>query len=348
MLYKNVSIESFGYEIPPVRVTSSEIEERLGTVYKRLGLPEGRLELMTGIRERYFWEKGFKPSDGAIAAGKKALLASSVQPDEIGCLIMCSVCRDCLEPATACIVHHALGISENAMVFDISNACLGILTGIITAANMIEMGQIESAMLVAGENSRPLVESTINAILEDKSLTRQSIKPYFASLTIGSGAIAIILSRKQQGSGKPSLSAASTLAVTQYNNLCRGNADRGMTDNMYTLMNTDSEILMQHGVETAERTWEIFKKETGWENSTPDCFCTHQVGSAHRKLLFDKLKIDPDKDFPTIESFGNTGSVSCPLTMALAAEDGKLKQGDKLALLGIGSGINCTVMGVEW
>ena len=348
MLYKNVSIESFGYEIPPVKISSAEIEEQLSPVYQRLGLPEGRLELMTGIKERYFWKKGFKPSDGAIAAGKNALLSSSVNPKDIGCLIMCSVCRDFLEPATACVVHHALGISENAMVFDISNACLGILTGMITAANMIEMGQIEAAMLVAGENSRPLVESTINEILECDSLTRQSIKPYFASLTIGSGSIAIILSRKKQNSGKPSLYATSTLAVTKHNDLCRGNADKGMDDGMHTLMSTDSETLMLHGVETAARTWEIFKKETGWENSTANCYCTHQVGSAHRKLLFEKLQIDSDKDYPTLESFGNTGSVSCPLTVALAAENGRLKQGDKLAILGIGSGINCTVMGVEW
>lgn len=348
MLYNNVTIESMGYEIPPVKISSIEIEARLEPVYKRLGLPEGRLELMTGIKERYFWEKGFKPSDGAIAAGKKALASSSILPKQIGCLIMCSVCRDFLEPATACVVHNALGISENAIVFDISNACLGILTGMITAANMIEMGQIEAAMLVAGENSRPLVESTINAILTDKSLNRQTIKPCFASLTIGSGSIAIILSRKKQNSAKPSLKVASSLAVTKYNDLCRGNDDKGMTDNSNILMNTDSETLMQYGVETAARTWEIFRQEANWKNSTPDCFCTHQVGTAHRKLLFEKLNIDIDKDFQTLEFFGNTGSVSCPLTIALAAEKGKIKHGQKMAVLGIGSGINCTIMGVDW
>ena len=348
MLYKNVSIESMGYEIPPVEVSSSELEERLSPVYKRLGLPEGRLELMTGIKNRYFWEKDFLPSDGAIAAGNKALQKSSISKDDIGCLIMCSVCRDFLEPATACIVHHALGLPENALVFDISNACLGILTGMITAANMIEMGQINAAMLVAGENSRPLVESTINTMLNDKTLTRKTVKPYFASLTIGSGSIAVILSRKTANTEKPSFSAASTLAATEYNNLCRGNADKGMTDDNETLMNTDSETLMQHGIETASNTWQKFKTEVSWNNKTPDCICTHQVGLVHKKLLFNTLDLDITKDYPTLESFGNTGSVSCPLTVALASENNRLHRGDKLAVLGIGSGINCTILGVEW
>ena len=348
MLYQNVSIESFGYELPPVKVTSVEIEERLKPVYQRLNLPEGRLELMTGIKERYFWEKGFLPSEGAIAAGKNALTKTSIAKEEIGCLIMCSVCRDFLEPATASVVHHGLGLPEKSYVFDISNACLGVITGMITAANMIEMGQINAAMLVAGENSRPLVESTINAMLNDSSLTRQTIKPYFASLTIGSGSVAVILSRKTANSGKSSFMAASTLAVTKYNDLCRGNADKGMGDNSDTLMSTDSETLMKYGVETAARTWENFKTDSGWDNDSPDCICTHQVGSAHKKLLFDSLGLKMSKDYPTLESFGNTGSVSCPLTVALASENDRLKSGDKLAVLGIGSGINCTILGVEW
>lgn len=348
MIYNNVKIESFGYETPPVCVTSSEIEQRLAPVYERLKLPEGRLELMTGIKQRYFWNKNFHPSDGAILAGKKALADSNIDPQKIGCLIMCSVCRDFLEPATATVVHNALNLSKNAMVFDISNACLGVLTGIITAANMIELGQIEAAMLVAGENSRPLVESTIKTMIEDQSLTRKTIKPYFASLTIGSGSVAFILSSSKLTKDAPTLLAATSLAATKHNDLCRGNADKGMFDGAETIMNTDSELLLKYGIETAAETWEIFKKETAWNNDTPDCICTHQVGSAHKKLLFDTLELDTSKDFPILAEFGNTGSVSCPMTLARAVENGRISKGDKVSLLGIGSGINCTMLGVEW
>ena len=348
MIYNNVKIESFGYETPPRCVTSSEIEQRLAPVYERLKLPEGRLELMTGIEQRYFWNDNFLPSNGAILAGKKALAASKIDPQKIGCLIMCSVCRDFLEPATATVVHNALNLPKDAMVFDISNACLGILTGIITAANMIELGQIESAMLVAGENSGPLVESTIKTMLEDQSLTRKSVKPYFASLTIGSGAVAFILSNTKLAKDAPTLLAASSVAATKYNDLCRGNADKGMFDGADTIMNTDSELLLKYGIETAAETWEKFKKETNWNNNTPDCICTHQVGSAHKKLLFNTLELDTSKDFPTLAEFGNTGSVSCPMTLVKAVESGRIAKGDKISLLGIGSGINCTMLGVEW
>ena len=197
MIFKNVTIESMGYKIPPVETSSIDIENKLSPLYERLNLPEGRLELMTGIENRYLWEKGFMPSDAAIAAGLDALEKSSINKDDIGCLINCSVCRDFLEPATATVVHHALGLPEEAIVFDISNACLGLLTAIINAANMIELGQVKAAMLVAGENSRSLLESTINAMNSDLTLTRKTIKPYFASLTIGSGAVCFYFIKKR-------------------------------------------------------------------------------------------------------------------------------------------------------
>ena len=66
MRYQRVCIESFGYTLPDEVVTSAEIEERLAPVYRRLRLPEGRLELMTGIRERRFWPPGTLPGDVSI------------------------------------------------------------------------------------------------------------------------------------------------------------------------------------------------------------------------------------------------------------------------------------------
>ncbi len=348
MIYRNVAIDAFGCELASEALTSEEIEARLAPVYQRLKLPTGRLELMTGIKERRLWAAGTRPSECATMAGRAALAASSVPKDKIGCLMLCSVCRDFLEPATATVVHKALGLSENCLVFDLSNACLGILTGMTVLGDLIDAGRMEAGMLVSGENSRSLIESTIKKLNEDQSLTRQTVKPYFASFTIGSGAVAVILSRTSLSASDLSLIGGSYLAVTSYNDLCQGGDNAsGVADGSQTIMLTDAENLMNAGVEVARRVWELFKTETGWTADGVDLFCTHQVGSAHRRLLYERLGLDLAKDFPTFETLGNMGSASCPVTAAKAIESGALKPGGRLAMLGIGSGINCAMLGIE-
>ena len=83
MHYQHVCLNSFGYELPPREVTSADLEERLAPVYRRLKLPPGRLELMSGIRARRFWPPGTRPSEAAALAGRKAIVAAGVEPGEI-------------------------------------------------------------------------------------------------------------------------------------------------------------------------------------------------------------------------------------------------------------------------
>src|SRR6266487_5629598 len=101
MKYSRVFIDAIGYELPPVVVTSTELEARLRPVYQALRLPEGQLEALTGIVERRWWEPGYPLSQGAIAAARKALEGSGISPRDIGALIYTGVCREQFEPATA-------------------------------------------------------------------------------------------------------------------------------------------------------------------------------------------------------------------------------------------------------
>ena len=115
-----------------------------------------------------------------------------------------------------------------------------------------------------------------------------------------------------------------------------------------TLMQTDSEKLLVEGIETARSTWLKFSEKPGWSAEDVDRFFCHQVGSAHARLLFDTLGLDSAKNFETLLTYGNIGSVSAPITMARGIEEGAFRPGQKGALLGIGSGINCLMLGVEW
>lgn len=115
-----------------------------------------------------------------------------------------------------------------------------------------------------------------------------------------------------------------------------------------TLMETNSEELLFQGVETAYLTWDEFSRRPGWGADEIDRFFCHQVGTAHAKLLFDRLGLETKKNFETLAILGNVGSVSAPITMAMAMEQGAFVPGQKAALLGIGSGINCMMLGVDW
>ena len=112
-----------------------------------------------------------------------------------------AVCRDMLEPATASFAHRKIGLPGSAQIFDVSNACLGFLNSFVILAGMIESGQIQAGMVVAGENGRPLIEQTLNH-LATAPLNRNEIKPFFANLTIGSGAVAAILCHRSLVKGR--------------------------------------------------------------------------------------------------------------------------------------------------
>jgi 3-oxoacyl-[acyl-carrier-protein] synthase III len=349
MQYKKVCVESFGYELPQNTVTSLSLEERLAPIYNKLNLSYGRLEMMTGIRERRFWADGVAPSQASIKAAEKAVSKSGIKKEDIGCLLHTSVSRDFLEPATATVVHDSLGLPPAATIFDISNACLGFINGMVTLANMIELGQIKAGIVVGCESSKPLIDTTIDKLLKDPNITRNKLKLAFATLTLGSGAVAAVLTHSSLSQDGHKLLGGVTRAASQHNDLCRIEADACFLDlNTLPDMHTDYEEILKNGLSLAPDTWNATKEDLGWKNSDVDKLFTHQVSAVHSKLLFKALGLDETKDFSTVQYLGNIGSVSLPITLAIGIEEGRLSPGDKVAMLGIGSGLVCLMLGLEW
>jgi len=346
--YQHVCFESFGYVLPEIVVTSVEIERELSPVYERFGLHEGRLELMTGIRERRFWEHDVFPSDASTRAGRRALDASGVKPDQVECLFHTSVSRDCLEPATASVVHDNLDLPARSLFFDISNACLGFLNGVTTLANMIELGQVKRGLIVAGESSRQLVRTTIDQLMKSPRLTKKEFKAAFASLTIGSGAVALVMTHDSVSATQHRLLGGSVQCATHHNELCRGSVDTGFNAEATMSMSTDAESLLEGGCELAAETWRRTREVLGWSNDDVDRAFCHQVGAAHRDKLYESIGLDLRLDFSTFDFLGNVGSVSLPLTMAMGLEGKAASKGDNIAMLGIGSGLSCVMLGVKW
>ena len=344
MHFNQVVIDSIAYALPEERWTSERIEQALAPVYQRLHLQPGRLELMTGIRERRHWSLEFLPSEAATKAGEALLKKTDCPRNQIDGLIYASVCRDRLEPATASYVHKNLGLSPHTHCFDLSNACLGVLNACVVGASMIETNIVRSVLIVSGENGRPLLDNTLKTLLNDPNLSRSSIKPYFANLTIGSGAVAILLrNRRDVSSPKPLLLGGIVRTDSQASNLCEGQAIPGGL-----AMKTDSTALLESGIQLSQAAWSIFQSEMDWDASTPQCIITHQVGLQHQKKIYEALSLPIDKDVSTFSFLGNTGSVALPISLGYAIETQRIHANDKVLLLGIGSGLNTLMLGILW
>lgn len=348
MKYSKVYMDSMGYELAPVVISSLDIEEMLAPLYKKLHLSEGQLEALTGIYERRWWEKGFLLSDGAIAAARKALKACNVAAHDIEVLIYGGVCRENFEPATACRVAHALGVHPDALVYDITNACLGVMNGIVDIANHIELGHIKAGMVVSCESSRDIIELAVKRML--KHLSWDYFIDSIATLTGGSGAIAVVLT---DGSFSPDkrrkLLGGAGANAPEFHGLCRWGMELQPDGDYVQIMVTDSVGILRNGVNLGKRTWETFKNTLGWLKTTVvDKIVCHQVGETHRKAILETLEIEDGKDFATYPYLGNIGTVSLPISAAIADERGFFKPGDRVGFLGIGSGLNCLMLGWEW
>lgn len=341
--FRSTCLDSLAAVLPPERLSSTEIERRLEPLYRRLRLPEGRLELMTGIRERRVWPVGTRPSDASAAAGRAVLARSAIPADAVELFIHAAVCRDMLEPATAAFAHRKIGLPPGAQIFDLSNACLGFLNALTVAGGLIESGQIRCALVVAGENGRPLVDETIRH-LATAPLTRDQIKPYFANLTIGSGAVGALVCHRDLAPHGHRLHSGVARSATAHSELCQG--DTHGADAL--AMQTDSERLLEAGVALAAETWAEFREVSGRGADGFSHFVCHQVGSVHRRRLYERLGLPIDRDVSTFAEYGNMGSVSLPATLATAESAGAIAAGSHVGLLGIGSGLNCLMLDLEW
>ena len=356
MRYDDVYIHGFGYALAPVIVETAEIEDALEHTYAKLRIPHGQLQSMTGIAERRWWEPGYPITEGAILAAQRCLEAHDVPAGDIGMLVYGAVCREHFEPATACHVAAGLearghAIAPNAAVFDVSNACLGVITGIVEVANRIALGQIEAGLVVASETAREINEATIARLEADPTMAR--FVGSVATFTGGSGAVAVLVTGKRFGGHR--LHGVATRAAPAHHRLCRWglephpNAVAPVADPaVRPFAQTDASGVLEHGVKLGKETWADFLRTLEWAPEAIDRTVCHQIGAAHRNTMLQTLGRDPATDFVAYEHLGNIGTVALPLATALAAERDFLRPGHTVGLLGIGSGLNCMMMGVTW
>jgi len=273
--------------------------------------------------------------EGAATAAAKAISESGVDPAEIGLMVNTSIGRLHLEPSTAVAVHDAVGLPPSCQNFDVTNACLGFVNGIEIAGAMIDAGMTEYALVVNGEDSRPVQEATIERLTQP-GLTAKDVMAEFAAFTLGSGAAAVVLGRADRHPEGHRIVTAVSRAGTEHHELCTG-------DN--TVMTTDLKRLLHAGLQLSQDLWTDAAEEFGWTEGV-DRYVVHQVSQVHTDAICARLGLEADRVPRSFPEYGNMGPVSVPFT--LAGQVDSLAAGDRVLLMGIGSGLNASVLEIAW
>jgi 3-oxoacyl-[acyl-carrier-protein] synthase III len=338
MRFQRVHIQAIDYALPPIEVTTASLEERLSPLFRRIGVPTGVIEALTGVGARRFWPDGTMVFDSASQVARQLLERHPPPACGVQALVSTSVCKDYLEPPMASLVAGDIGMSEDCMNFDVGHACLGFMTGMATVGNLIELGQIECGLVVAGEGSRAVTDGTLRRLLQP-GVDFRTFGEHLATLTLGSMAVAALLVHERHSQHGHQLLGGATRSATRHSRLCIGTS---------TEMKTDATTLLREGVALAETTFAAARAELGLEVDGVKEFVLHQVGKANHDALTQRLRIPPDRALRLYPSVGNVGAAGVPYTLATAVERGRLRSGDTAMLMGIGSGLNCTMLGVRW
>ncbi|MCB0194870.1 MAG: 3-oxoacyl-ACP synthase III [Anaerolineae bacterium] len=339
MLFENVRIEAVEYELAPERVTSADLEEQFSETLARLKIRPGILENLSGIYERRFWELGTQPSDIATRAARKVIETAGIDPNEIGCMVNTSVMKDYIEPSVASLIHGNLRLPDTCMNYDIGNACLGFVNGIFNIGLMIEANIIKHGLVVAGEAGRSLIESTITK-LQGEDVTKQIFMENIATLTLGEGAVAMILSHKDYATTDHRINGAVSMSATEHNQLCVASS---------SIMRSYPSKLLTAGAGLIAKTWNLASKTLErWTDDQIDLYTPHQVSTHNTIAVIKAIGATSSKFKLTFPWLGNTGPVGLPTALAMANEEGEIKSGDHICMMGIGSGLNCMLMSVTW
>lgn len=348
--FDNVCIESFGLHFPEREVASIELEDKLSPLYRRLGIPFGTLERLSGVRSRYLWDVGVSPSSMATEAARNALTSAGIEATDLGAILNCSVTRDYFEPATACLVHRNLEMGESCMAMDVTNACLGFSNGIMLVGNMIERGIIKTGLLVSAENIARILESTIQHLIHKEDVSRDELVRMLPTFTLGCGAVAMVLTHKSYAKAGHRVLGGVARSATQFNDLCNGNGDFcfHQPEEMTPIMHTEASTLISSASKVGARAWTDASQLLGWKSADVDHIFCHQVGKQVNEAFYQEMGLDIEKEFTIYRRYGNLVSAALPAALAIGATEKGMKQGDKVLLTAFGSGLNALFTGLEW
>jgi 3-oxoacyl-[acyl-carrier-protein] synthase-3 len=277
----------------------------------------------------------------AIDAARDCLARSRHRAADLDVVIDASITRHDgaaiyrIEPPLSLSIKEAIG-AHDALSFDVSNACAGMLTGVFLLHEMIRRGDIERGMVVSGEHITGLGTNAARSI-------RNILSPQLASLTLGDAGAAVIVERAPDGHRGIELAAFTTLA--EHSRLCLGlPAAHEMGAKMYTRAREIHDVAMADGPILIEQLLD----HLGIGLDDVDWLIPHQTSvravRGGEKALERRIGGRPKHLVVTVDELGNTASTTLFLALHRCLDEGKLQRGDRVLLLSVASGLEVGVV----
>jgi len=325
-------IAAIGKYLPERVVTSSELMDEIKSELQ-FGVSRDYLENLTGIKARRFAAANARPSDLAIDAARDALGKSDLDPEDIGMILYCGIDRDWVEPATSHRVQRELGC-VNATCLDVTNACHGFSNGMSIGDAMIATGAAENVLVVTGEVPSQLIGEVIERL--NSNPTIENFHSMVGGFTTGDAGGAVILQRASQNSRIKNYRFSSR---GRYAELCFYKFDHqtGRRSGQM-IMDKISAVMIRMHQSIISDTYSTLN----WQPEDIDHLICHQVGSKPHQRMAALAGIEIEKAPITFQNYGNLTSATLPITL----DSANAKAGDRVLMLGSGSGLSISQIGL--
>ncbi len=332
-----VQIESVASSLPPTIVSSLALEDRIRQASPGIDFPSGTIERLTGVRNRRVLADGQNVSDLAVKAGREALKRAHRTIADIGALIFSAASSDVTEPATANIV--AAALNTRCPVFDIKNACNSFINAMETAEALIIAKKYRRILIVNGEAPSRVVRTAVTDMV--------GLRKAFAGYTLGDAGAAMILSAADGDSG---ILTSTFYSAGEYWPLSAvlGGGSRYPRDLDKFYFEGETSGLKDVFLTLAPPIVTKVLADAGWTTDDPEVIVTHQVSMKSFDLIATKLNFDQSKFVIVLPDLGNMVSASIPVALDIARQEGRLKPGTKVLLIGLAAGVSIAPMALIW
>ena len=321
-----IGVLGLGAYVPERVLTNHDLEKMIDT-------SDEWITTRTGIKERRIASEGEASSDLGAKAALKALEDAKVDPAEIDAIVVATLSPDHIFPATACIIQEKIG-AVKAAAFDLSAGCSGFVYALAVAYGLVQTG-LEKVLVIGAETISRFVN------WQDRS----------TCVLFGDGAGAVVLGRVERG-GILGFDLGADGSGHSILNIPVGGSREPITpenlaQNRHYLYMVGSEVF-RFAVRTVPRTSRKALKKAGLEVGDVDWLIPHQANTRIIDAAMNLMGIESEKVVVNLDKYGNTSAASIPIAWAEAAEDGRIKRGDKLLLVGFGAGLTWASMVLEY